>query len=51
MFRNSLQASMSLEEMQAMVEQLGLPSETVRATSDRHWTWCARKGPAMTNDE
>jgi ubiquinone/menaquinone biosynthesis C-methylase UbiE len=51
MFRNSLQASVSLDEVQAMVEQLGLDPGTVTATSDRHWTWCARKGAAMRNDE
>jgi ubiquinone/menaquinone biosynthesis C-methylase UbiE len=42
MFRDSLQASLSLDEMQALVEQLGFAPDTVQATSDRHWTWCVR---------
>ncbi|MHB8971516.1 MAG: class I SAM-dependent methyltransferase [Pirellulaceae bacterium] len=41
MFRNALHASLSLDEVRAMVEQLGFAPETVQATGDRHWTWCA----------
>jgi ubiquinone/menaquinone biosynthesis C-methylase UbiE len=48
MFRNSLQASLSLEEVRAMVEQLGFDPGTVQATGDRHWTWCARKRAMKT---
>jgi ubiquinone/menaquinone biosynthesis C-methylase UbiE len=43
MFRQSLQAALSLDEMRAAVTALGFDSETVQTTSDRHWTWCARK--------
>lgn len=39
MFDDSLRAALSLQELRAMVEPLGFPSESVQATSDRHWTW------------
>ena len=39
----SLRAALTLEETQALVGQLGFPPETVTATSDRHWTFAARK--------
>lgn len=38
LFRQSLHAALTVEEVRAMVEQLGLPVEGVKATSDRHWT-------------
>ena len=41
MFRDSLHAALTVEEMQSLVSQLGFPSATVAATSDRHWTWQA----------
>ena len=41
LFRESLHAALSLEEIQTQVQQLGFDSSTVTATSDRHWTWCA----------
>lgn len=43
LFFDSLHASLTVAEMQAMVQELGYPAETVKATSDRHWTWAARK--------
>ncbi len=43
MFEDSLRAALSLDEIRQLVEQLGFSRETVQATSDRHWTWCARK--------
>lgn len=43
MFADSLHAALTVEEMQALVADLGFSPETVAATSDRHWTWCARK--------
>lgn len=43
MFADSLHAALSLEEMRALVASLGFPEETVQQTSDRHWTWAARK--------
>jgi ubiquinone/menaquinone biosynthesis C-methylase UbiE len=43
MYRQSLQAALSLDEMRTAVTVLGFDPETVQTTSDRHWTWCARK--------
>jgi len=43
MFADSLRAALSVEEMQQLVGELGVAPSTVRATSDRHWTWTARK--------
>ena len=43
MFADSLQASLTVSEMQYLVERLQAPPESVRQTSDRHWTWCTRK--------
>ena len=39
MFRESLHAALSLDEIRALVSELGFPPDTVQATSDRHWTW------------
>jgi ubiquinone/menaquinone biosynthesis C-methylase UbiE len=41
MFADSLQAALTLEELQAMVTRLGFAANTVKQTSDRHWTWAA----------
>jgi ubiquinone/menaquinone biosynthesis C-methylase UbiE len=43
MFRQSLHAALSLDEVCQMVERLGFPAASVQASSDRHWTWAARK--------
>jgi ubiquinone/menaquinone biosynthesis C-methylase UbiE len=43
MYENSLRAALTLEEIQAEVAALGFSPETVRITSDRHWTWSAKK--------
>ena len=43
MFENSLRAALTVEEMRDVVEGLGFARQTVAATSDRHWTWTARK--------
>ncbi len=43
MFRASLHAALTVSEVQQIVSQLGCPAGTVQATSDRHWTWTARK--------
>lgn len=43
MFRDSLHAALTLAEIRALVGQLGFSQETVQQTSDRHWTWSARK--------
>ncbi len=39
LFRDSLHASLSLEEIRAMVVELGYKADSVTATTDRHWTW------------
>jgi ubiquinone/menaquinone biosynthesis C-methylase UbiE len=41
LFSESLRAALTLEEIQALVVGFGLPPESVRMTSDRHWTWMA----------
>lgn len=43
LFRQSLHAALSLDEIRHLVEQLGFEADTVHASSDRHWTWAARK--------
>ena len=39
LFRDSLRAALTLEEVREAVRGLGLPDEGVAMTSDRHWTW------------
>jgi ubiquinone/menaquinone biosynthesis C-methylase UbiE len=41
MFEESLRAALTLDEIRALVRELGFDPETVRQNSDRHWTWCA----------
>lgn len=43
LFRDSLGASLTLDELRVYVTDLGLDPATVQVTSDRHWTWSARK--------
>ncbi|MCH8921757.1 MAG: class I SAM-dependent methyltransferase [Planctomycetes bacterium] len=43
MFEDSLRAALSLEQFRALVQELGFEAQAVQATSDRHWTWSARK--------
>ncbi len=43
MFDDSLRAALNLDEIRELVASLGFAEETVQATSDRHWTWIARK--------
>jgi ubiquinone/menaquinone biosynthesis C-methylase UbiE len=43
LFAASLRAAFRLEEMCGLVAQLGFDPQSVQATSDRHWTWCAQK--------
>ena len=43
MFRDSLCASLTADEMRSYVADLGLDPATLQITSDRHWTWCVRK--------
>ena len=43
MFADSLRAALTVEEIQSRVERFGGHPESVRQSSDRHWTWCTRK--------
>jgi ubiquinone/menaquinone biosynthesis C-methylase UbiE len=43
MFADSLRAALTLDEIRGLIAALGFDPATVRATSDRHWTWSARK--------
>ncbi len=43
LFTDSLRAALSVEEIRALVTQLGFDARTVQPTSDRHWTWSARQ--------
>ena len=42
MFAESLHAALTLDEIRALVSRCGFDPATVRATSDRHWTWSAK---------
>lgn len=41
LFAESLHAALTLDEVRDFVGRLGYTPESVRATSDRHWTWAA----------
>ncbi len=43
LLRQSLHAALTLEEVRSLVVAVGLPSEGVTMTSDRHWTLIATK--------
>lgn len=43
MFADSLHAALTLDEIQQLVQELGFEADTVSMTTDRHWTWAARK--------
>lgn len=43
MFEDSLRAALDLAEIRQLVQRLGVDPETVRPTSDRHWTWWTHK--------
>lgn len=43
MFAASFRAALSVAEVRTLVAELGVAPDTVQATSDRHWTWSARK--------
>jgi ubiquinone/menaquinone biosynthesis C-methylase UbiE len=44
MFAESLHAALSLAEIRSLISSLGFPEESVRQTTDRHWTWSATRG-------
>lgn len=41
LFAESLHAALTAEEIAKVISGFGFPADTVRMTSDRHWTWCA----------
>jgi hypothetical protein len=43
MFADSLRAALALEEIRELVARFGFPADSVRQTSDRHWTWAATR--------
>lgn len=43
MFADSLRAALTLDEVRDMAASLGYPAAGVAMTSDRHWTWAARR--------
>ena len=43
MFDDSLRAALELDDIRAMIVELGFDADTVNLTSDRHWTWSATK--------
>jgi ubiquinone/menaquinone biosynthesis C-methylase UbiE len=43
MFADSLHAALSLDELRQLVAHLGFDPASVQQTTDRHWTWAARK--------
>jgi ubiquinone/menaquinone biosynthesis C-methylase UbiE len=43
LLRQSLIAALTVEEVQAIVTDFGFPAESVKMSSDRHWTWDATK--------
>ncbi|MBS0202451.1 MAG: class I SAM-dependent methyltransferase [Planctomycetes bacterium] len=45
MFRDSLHAALTIDEVRAMLCQVGIPADGVSPTSDRHWTISVRKRP------
>jgi ubiquinone/menaquinone biosynthesis C-methylase UbiE len=44
LFDDSLRAALTLEEVRLLITPLGFRPGSVQQTSDRHWTWTARKG-------
>jgi ubiquinone/menaquinone biosynthesis C-methylase UbiE len=43
MFEDSLRAALTLEEIRMLVRRFDIAPETVQQTSDRHWTWQAKR--------
>lgn len=39
LFEASLHAALTVDEVRAIVRELGLPADGVTMSSDRHWTW------------
>lgn len=43
MFRDSLHAALTVDEVRDLLKRVGIPATSVQATSDRHWTIAATK--------
>lgn len=43
MFEDSLRAALTVDEIRDIVASMGFARDSVQATSDRHWTWSARR--------
>lgn len=43
LFADSLHAALTVDEVRSIVASFGFDPVTVSATSDRHWTWAAKK--------
>lgn len=43
MFRESLHAALTVDEVRDLVAVHGFSGQSVQATSDRHWTWSAQR--------
>lgn len=41
MFADSLRAALTLDEVRGLVARIGYGADTVKQSSDRHWTWSA----------
>jgi len=50
MFDDSLRAALSLSEVRDLVSALRFDPRQVRTTSDRHWTWFARRPAESSTD-
>jgi hypothetical protein len=48
LFRDSLHAALTLEEVSEMLIQHGMPAAWVKQTSDRHWTIAGRPSSPRT---
>lgn len=43
LFADSLRAALSLNEIGSIITDLGFERESIRQTTDRHWTWIAKR--------
>jgi ubiquinone/menaquinone biosynthesis C-methylase UbiE len=43
LFRQSLHAALTLDEVRELAGEYGIPAQCIRATSDRHWTLAWRR--------
>jgi len=43
LFRDSLHAALTLDEIKSLVAEIGFDPTAISATSDRHWTWIGRR--------